>query len=454
MSFQTICPATGKVKKTYEFSTAEQIEASLKKLNHSFLSWKNLSPAERQKKLIPLVRRMNERADEMALLMAQEMGKPIKEAKLEVKKCIQAVTYFCELDISFLSGRMEHSIYPQSQISYEPLGVIFSIMPWNFPLWQVIRMVMPALISGNVILLKHSEVTPLMGKLIEELLVDLYLEPILIHEMTEHSQTEKIIADKRVGGVSLTGSVNSGKTIAELASRYFKKCVLELGGSDPYIVLEDADLLQAAATITRSRFINTGQSCIAAKRCLVHQSCVESLLKYLSAEFAKYQFGDPENPKTDLGPLAHPRFKKGLLEQTGSFLKNTEAKLIYSQPHRQSEESAFVDASIYFLKQNSEWLKDQEFFAPVLVVIAFANESEAIEIANSTDFALGAAIFSKDKDKAKKVASQIQAGQIAVNDFIKSDVTLPFGGFKKSGMGRELGHEGFFEFTQTKVISS
>lgn len=452
-SFTTFNPVTGLEIKTYDFLTESQIKSSISQLHEGQKLWKTKTVKERQAVMLEFAKRMKEKKTLLADLMTREMGKAIKDSALEVSKCIKAVETIAQQEITYLEPIKVSSIYTQSTIQYEPMGVVYSIMPWNFPLWQVIRMIVPAMLSGNTILLKHSEIMPEIAFEIGNLFENIFEKPILLNAYISHEHTDFVMKQPEIGGASLTGSIRAGREVYKSASQYFKKVVLELGGSDPYIVLKDADLALAAKKIVKSRLLNNGQTCISAKRCIVDKSVMTEFLPLMKAEFDKYTFGNPTDPKTDLGPLAHPKFKKSLKPQIEELKKNTGAELIYSKAHGQSEESAFVDIEAYLLPKNSNWLKDQEFFAPVLVVIPFETEAEAVEIANSTDFALGAGLFTRDVARAYKLAEDVVAGQVAINDIVSTDLSLPFGGFKCSGIGRELGRDAYFEFTQTKVVS-
>lgn len=454
MKFKKFSPLTGDLVREYEYASSNEVDLALSQLHKSFAQWKKLTPEQRQQKLRPLVLRLTEKKSEIADAISSEMGKLYAESVAEVEKCIKTIEVCLEMDLSFLSESKFHSIYKESVIATVPLGVIYSIMPWNFPLWQAVRMMIPTLLAGNVILLKHSEINPEVGRLIETVFADIFEIPLVLHRLASHELTEKILADDRVQGVSLTGSTRAGLMISSLAAKYLKKCVLELGGSDPYIVYPDADLALAAKNIAKSRLQNTGQSCIAAKRCLVNKSIQTEFLELLKNEFSKYEYGQGRDTKASLGTLADVKFKKSLEIQLQGLKANTKAELVFDKAHNQSEKSAFVNAQIYLLQENSDWLKDQEFFAPVLLVLPFGSNDEAIKIANSTSYGLGGGVFSRNIEFAKDQASQIEAGQVAINDLIKSDVLLPFGGMKMSGLGRELGKNGFFEFTTTKVISN
>lgn len=453
MKFTTVNPVTGDELNSYNFFNENEISFCIQQLNQGQILWKKLSLVQRQAVLLELVKRMKDKKNTLVRLVTEEMGKSIKESALEVSKCIKSVEVICQQSITHLEPLKVSSIYTESTIKYEPMGIIYSVMPWNFPLWQVIRMILPTLLSGNVVLLKHSEIMPELAKEIGNLFENIFEKPILINAYISHEHTDFVMKQPEVGGASLTGSVEAGRSVYKTAAQYFKKVVLELGGSDPYIVLKDADLALAAKKIIKSRLLNNGQTCISAKRCIIDKSVLDKFLPLMKEEFDRYTIGDPTDLKTDLGPLAHPRFKKALSEQLQALRNKTDAKLIYSKSHGQSEKSAFVDVEAYLLSKNSDWLKNQEFFAPVLLIIPFDSEEQAVQIANSTDFALGAGIFTKDIARAYKLAESIIAGQVAINDIVSTDLILPFGGFKSSGLGRELGREAYFEFTQTKVIS-
>lgn len=454
MKFEKVCPLTGVVLNEYEFAQPQQIEEVLQILHSSFLSWQSQSFEGRQSLLAVLADRLELKKNFFSKLITHEMGKPLLQSKGEVEKCIEAIRWLSKKDLSFLKPQVIHLPQSVNHVSYNPLGIIYSIMPWNFPLWQVVRMIIPALLSGNVILLKHSEITPQMGNEIEKLFFELGSKPLVKHLMIDHSQTNAVLADERVQGVSLTGSTKAGLTVAQSASRCIKKTVFELGGSDPYIVTSSADLQEAARQIAQSRLQNTGQSCIAAKRCLVDRKIQDDFIDLLKKEFQSFQFGSLDLPETRLGPLAHPRLKSAFLNQKSDFLSATQAQCLFSSKYADADpRSAYVESEIYYLSKNSDWLKNQEFFAPLLVVIPFHTDNEAISMANSTNFALGAGVWSRDLEQARSLSSQMIAGQIVINGIVKSDVALPFGGCKQSGLGRELGDAGFFEFTQTRVLS-
>jgi succinate-semialdehyde dehydrogenase / glutarate-semialdehyde dehydrogenase len=444
-------PQTGHKIRNYEYSTDASVFDSLEKLHAGFNVWRKLSLKDRQEKMQKVIMVVEKDKDHLARVISLEMGKSLENAQTEVKKCIETSKYLCGLDLSFLESRVvKNTTYDHSVVSFDPLGVIVSILPWNFPAWQGFRAFFPNLLSGNTILLKHSEVTPTVGDLLQSYFAQADLGDIFIHELFSHELTEKIIADSRVGGVSITGSVKAGKVLAGLCSPYFKKCLLELGGSDPSIVLPDADLVKTCKTISRSRLQNAGQVCISAKRAIVPRSHLNETLELLKSAFSEIIAEKP----SAVGPLADARFKDDYNKIVSELKKIS--KVVFEKDMNSlntNEHQAFVNPCILLFDQNHPRLKETEVFGPCLIVIPYDDVDQAVEIANSTVFGLGASVYGTDLNFAQNVARQLLAGQVSINDFVKSDIALPFGGYKMSGMGRESGQTGFFEFTQTKVIS-
>lgn len=448
-TWTTIDPFENKPLRTWHYANKTNIEQSLQDLHVAWYAWKKLSYKDRQAELLKVVFELQKRADTMARSISLQMGKPLAQSQVEVKKSIEAAEYLCQMDLSFLAAEQISSIYEQSTVHLASLGIIVGIMPWNFPLWQVMRMIFPTLLVGNTVLLKHSEVTPEVGELIEQCFSAMPFK-ILKHCSFSHDMTESILKDARVFGVSLTGSAKAGSVIAETAGRHLKKSILELGGSDPYIVMADTDLRLATKKIIGSRISNCGQVCISAKRALIHKSLWPEFIERAEVELKKLVFGSPFSPDTTLGPLAQHKFQKQYQQQT-EILKKKADKIIEIQLSVGS--SAGVNPMLVSFSEQPSVLKTMEVFGPCLAVMPFTTENEAITLANSTIYGLGAGIFTKDTEHAKKMALEIQAGQIAINDIVKSDVHLPFGGMKSSGYGKELGKLGFYEFTQTQVVS-
>lgn len=450
-SFSTTNPYLNQKIKDWSYSSTDQIESGIETLAQGFKTWKMLTYQDRQKSLLQVLEHFEIKKEQIAKSITEQMGKPILQARAEVQKTLETIRILCEMNLDFLKPTTAISSYRSSQIINEPLGVIVGIMPWNFPLWQTVRMVFPALLAGNTVLLKSSEITPEIGHIVEECFRSAGLRHVVLkHILFSHESTETILSTPHIGGVSLTGSTQAGQTVGALAGRYLKKAIFELGGSDPYIALTDAVLSFAAKKIIQSRLSNCGQVCISAKRVLIHESQLSEFLTLCQKEMAKFKLGDPQDEKTLLGPLSHVKFKQKYnqqIQELSSYCEKIEIKSEFDS------QGAFVDPVILVFKENHPCLKTLEIFGPALIVIAYSHLDQAVEIANSTVFGLGAAVFSQDVEKAQKVAESLIAGQVAINDLVKSDVHLPFGGFKMSGHGSELGEAGFFEFTQTKVIS-
>ncbi len=450
-SWSIFNPRTGHKVKDCSYANHSEVFKTLESLYLGFLKWKKISFKERQQTLSKVVKVFEENQQELILAIHEEMGKSLAQTQAEIKKCLDSAKYLCQAEVKGLdSYDVPNPTYSKSHITHEPLGVVLSILPWNYPLWQGFRAFFPNLLAGNTILLKHSEVTPTTGDLIAKYFKHAGCEYLLQHCLFSHEITEKVVADARTGGVSITGSVKAGKAIAEVCAKYFKKSVLELGGSDPAIILPDADFEFSCKSVALSRLQNAGQVCISAKRLIIPRSAQEKIINQLKVSFDEILI-----QKEDLvGPLAQAKFKKEY-DQAVQEIKSY-SELIYEKDlssKNTNEHTAFVNPCILFFKENHAQLKDLEIFGPCLVVIPYETEAQAVEIANSTIFALGASVYGKSASRCRQVAEQLKAGQVAINDLVRSDVRLPFGGSKMSGYGRELGVEGFFEFTQVKVIS-
>jgi succinate-semialdehyde dehydrogenase/glutarate-semialdehyde dehydrogenase len=442
---------TGQKIRNYQYAEESAVFKSLEKLHAGYNKWKQFSLKTRQQKMLDVVLRVEKDQDNLARVISEEMGKSIESAHAEVKKCIDTSKYLCGLDLHFLEPHVvKNATYDHSVVTHESIGVIVSILPWNFPAWQGFRAFFPNMLAGNVILLKHSEVTPTVGDMLQSYFEQAGLGDVFIHQLFSHEITEKLVSDSRVGGVSITGSVKAGQVLSGLCSQYFKKCLLELGGSDPSIIMPDADLVKTCKAISRSRLQNAGQVCISAKRTLVHKDQLQQVIELLKASFAEIL----ESKPFLVGPLADARFKTDYNTIVAELKKHSQ--LVFEKDMNclnTNEHQAFVNPCILVFDHNHEILKNTEVFGPCLVVIPYSSLDEAVQIANSTVFGLGASVYGKDEGACQKVASQLLAGQVSINDFVKSDIALPFGGYKMSGLGRESGHEGFFEFTQTRVIS-
>jgi len=466
LTFKTVNPWNNTDISTYEYVKPIDINRRLSILHSGFKQWRTLSYQQRQEKIKPITAYFRNNKNEIARSITTEMGKPFSQALAEVQKSIEAIDYLCQCSLDdILKQKIETRFKPDYEhvVIYKPKGVILSIMPWNFPFWQSIRMIIPTLIVGNCVLLKSSEQTPTAGDYILKAFQAINLSDVFDHFVFNHDLTESILADDRVCGVSLTGSTQAGFKVSELAGRYMKKSVFELGGSDAYVVLKDADFKLSAKAIAASRLQNTGQSCIACKRVFVDETVVNEFLTELVFEFKKYKFGDLFDSQTQLGPLSHEKFVKQdqqLFDQVKLYtdtiyLKNPEDDFdqgtSYSSKH-------FAPVRILKVKNDVsekfyDFINKTEFFSPTLIVMTFDDIHQCLDQANASIYGLGAAIFTRNLEAGKQLACQFESGMVAVNDFIKSDYELPFGGNKKSGHGRELGAAGFIEFCDSQLVS-
>jgi len=468
-SFKTFNPASGAFLDEYPFATATDISRSLEGLHIGFKQWSKLSFTERQKTLRPVVGLFHQGKEELAKSITEEMGKPYFQSLAEIDKALQSLEQMCttpypELDVKAVKTFSDRDSTCH-KIFHKPKGVILGVMPWNFPFWQAVRMIFPAILVGNTILLKHSEVTPSTGNFIKKVFAKSGLKHVFDHLIFDHALTESVISDRRVHGVSLTGSVKAGYLLSELAGKYMKRGVFELGGSDAHLVLSDANIDKTAATIAKSRLQNTGQSCIAAKRVIVDLKISQAVIDQLVVNFDKYVYGNVFDRKTTLGPLAHHRFKpedEVRFEFVKQFCdivyeRSPDEALIKSLSEEPSRQ-AFVPLRILKVKKATEeffkFIKTNEFFSPTLLVFEYATLEEGLKLVNGTNFGLGGSVYSENLTQAVDVAAQFESGMVAINDAVASHVMLPFGGVKSSGIGREMGMQGFIEFTDVQVITT
>nr|MDA3886701.1 NAD-dependent succinate-semialdehyde dehydrogenase [Candidatus Delongbacteria bacterium] len=385
-----------------------------------------------------------------AEIITKEMGMIIRSSTASVEKCAWLCEYYAENAEKFLADEHIETQNQKSYISFEPLGILFEIMPWNFPFWQVFRQAVPSITAGNVCILKHASNVPQCALAIEEVFSEAgYPDGVFTTLLVDSKTAMKIIDEDLVDAVSLTGSNQAGEKVGELAGKRIKPIVLELGGSDPFIVLEDADMDKAVKAAVFSRTLNSGQSCIAAKRFIVMESVAEEFTKKFISETSKLKIGDPLNEITDMGPLAKPEFVKELQEQLKDAI-DKKGKVIQIQ--NKSEKGYFFSPCVVSNTTEDMKIVSEEVFGPIAPIIIVSSEDEAVRIANNSEYGLGAAIFSENIERAERIAKQIQTGTVAINDFVKSDPRLPFGGVKKSGIGRELSELGIKEFVNKKTI--
>jgi succinate-semialdehyde dehydrogenase/glutarate-semialdehyde dehydrogenase len=452
MSIVSINPANGKIIKKYRAHTRQQVEQKIRQTHKAWLSWKISSNAERSRLLTSMAGKLQSRKKEFAILMAQEMGKPVNQGIAEIEKCASVCQYYAANAAAYLKDQIIETDASKSYVSFQPIGIVLAIMPWNFPFWQVFRFLAPALAAGNCGVLKHASNVPGCALGIEEVVREAGFPDNVFQTLLVGSpMVEKIIENPLIQAVTITGSIAAGRQVAQKAGSLIKKTVLELGGSDAYVVLDDADLEKAAEICVNSRLINSGQSCIAAKRFIVVKSVQKEFTELFLSKMKAKKLGDPLNTNTDIGPQARTDLRNQLHEQVKLSIKKG-AKCILGGIIPKGK-NAFYPATILTKVKPGMPAYDDELFGPVAAIIAAKDETGAIRIANDSNFGLGAAIFTKDKEKGERIAStQLQAGSCFVNSLVKSDPRLPFGGIKQSGYGRELGLFGIHEFVNIKTV--
>jgi succinate-semialdehyde dehydrogenase/glutarate-semialdehyde dehydrogenase len=452
MSIITINPTNEQVIMTYETMTSEYVKQTIESCYADATLWSNETLLQRSKKMIHVADILLANKNHYAALITNEMGKTLTSAMAEIEKCALACRHFATHAEIYLTDRSIKTDLSKSYVTYRPLGIIFAIMPWNFPFWQVFRVAAPALMAGNGFILKHAPNTTGCGLEIEKIFRTAgFPANIFRTVIIDTDQAPDIIKNLNIHAVTLTGSDRTGKKVGALALDSLKKIGLELGGSDPYIVLEDADLELAANCIIASRLNNSGQSCIAAKRLLVVSPVRAAFEELLLKKLNEYTVGDPTNESVQLGPLARADLLDHLHQQIKTSVKQG-AKII---------KGGFIPEQLGFYYpitvlthvKKGMVAYEEELFGPVITFIDVRNEADAIEIANDTKYGLGAAVFTKDTSRGEKIAAEkIKAGTVFVNDFVRSDPRLPFGGIKASGFGRELSEEGIREFVNIKTI--
>ena len=451
-SFVSIDPTTGERFADYPALDARQIDRALDAARAAFAAWQRVDVAERVAPLQRAAEMLEARTDAYALLMAREMGKPLREGRAEVQKCASVCRYYAAEAAAMLADQPRPSDAARSYVSPRPLGVVLGIMPWNFPFWQAIRFSAPTLAAGNTVLLKHAPSVTGCALALEALWHEAGVPEggfqILLAEL---DQLPAVIADPRVAAVSLTGSSRAGRAVAAAAGAALKPCVLELGGSDPAVVLADADLELAVEQCAVGRLINAGQSCIATKRIIVSRPLRAAFEEALLARLARLRVGDPRDEATELGPLAREDLRDALARQvTQSVAAGAVCRLGGQAP---SGAGWYYPVTLLTDPPPGSPACREELFGPVATLIEAADEEDAIRLANDTAFGLGAAVYSRDVARAEAIArDRLEAGSAFVNAFVRSDPRLPFGGTKDSGWGRELGREGLLAFTSAKTV--
>ncbi|MBL4655108.1 MAG: NAD-dependent succinate-semialdehyde dehydrogenase [Bacteroidia bacterium] len=450
MPIQSINPFNNELIQTFAETSQEEIEQKLQCASEAYKTWKGVSFSEKSKLMNVVADLMVSKKDELAQLMTLEMGKPIREAKAEIEKCALVCNYYADNAENFLNDELIESDASKSYISYEPLGIVLAVMPWNFPFWQVFRFAAPTLMAGNVGVLKHASNVPQCAISIEQLFAEAgFPQGVFQNFLIGSSKVNDLIEDKRIKAVTLTGSELAGSKVAECAGRNIKKTLLELGGSDPFIVLNDADLNKAVKVAVRSRMINCGQSCIAAKRFIVEATIHDEFVEKMVEKMKSLKLGDPTEETTDVGPMAREDLANELLEQVK---KSAEMGAKFALGGDRPEmQGAFFNPTILTEVKHDMPAYHEEMFGPVATVIKVADENEAIQVANDSDFGLGGSVWTNDIQKGEALARKVESGAVFVNGLVKSDPRLPFGGIKNSGYGRELSYLGIREFVNQKT---
>jgi succinate-semialdehyde dehydrogenase/glutarate-semialdehyde dehydrogenase len=445
-------PATGERIETYEEPSEAAVDTALDRAADTFEDWSARTVQDRCGHLERAADLLRERTDEYARLMTTEMGKPIEQARAEVEKCAWVCEYYAEradeqlADEVIGTGADAHSL-----VSYEPLGPVLAVMPWNFPLWQVFRFAAPNLAAGNVGLLKHASNVPGCALAIEGVLHDAGVPEGAFQTLLVGSGTANdVIADDRVRAVTLTGSEPAGRAVAERAGSELKKTVLELGGSDPFVVLDDAPLEETIEKAVYARTQNNGQSCIAAKRFVVHTDVYDAFVGGLVEKLDALTVGDPTDEDTDIGPMARPDLMDELHDQVERSVEAGAEVALGGEPL--DREGAFYPPTVLTDVPRDAAAACEETFGPVAAVFEVESEAEAIDLANDSDLGLGASVWTSDLDRGERFAREFEAGACFVNEFVKSDPRLPFGGIKDSGYGRELSRHGIHEFVNRKTV--
>lgn len=447
----SINPATGAKIRSYELHSQQEVNAALDAAVVAQQAWRDVPITERVKLLTRLAEVLRAGKSEYAALITDEMGKPITEAEAEIEKCAVTCEFYAEAAPRFLADEPVASNATESAIVFDPLGIVLAIMPWNYPFWQLFRFAAPAFAAGNGAILKHANNVPGSALAIEDVMVKAGCPDGLFKTLLIDSRdVADIIADDRIAAVTLTGSTEVGSIVASQAGKALKKQVLELGGSDPFIVLEDADIDLAAEVAVKARYTNVGQSCVNAKRFIVVDSIADEFAEKFVANVKKLVVGDPTDRATTIGPMARANLRDDLHHQVKRSIEQGADLLLGGEPLE--GEGFFYPPTVLDNVKPDQVAFCQETFGPVSAIIRASSEDEAIALANRTEFGLGAAIWTRDIDKARRLARKIDAGAVFINGMVASDARIPFGGIKKSGYGRELGSYGIKEFVNIKTL--
>ena len=450
-TISTTDPSTGTTLESFESFTAFRLEAALERARTAFHDWRSSSSDERATKLRAAAQILRRRKTELADIATREMGKPIVEAEAEIDKCAKACDFYAEHAPGFLADETVRSNATESYVAYRPLGPVLAVMPWNYPFWQVFRFAAPALMAGNVGVLKHASNVTRTSLEIERVLREAgFPEGTFASVIVPGKDVEKMIDDPRIAAVTLTGSEQTGISVAGAAGRNLKKTVLELGGSDAFIVLADADLDAAAKMAVKSRFQNSGQSCIAAKRFIVEDAVYEAFSERFTAETKKLVIGDPRERTTTMGPMARHDLRDtlaGLIEET----VRRGGRLALGG-HEAKRDGFYFEPTVVLDVTPGMPMFDEETFGPAAAIIRAKNADDAVKLANDSRYGLGGNLWTRDLDRAKTIAARLESGGVFINGMTASDPRLPFGGVKHSGYGRELSWFGIREFTNIQTV--
>ncbi|MGD9299988.1 MAG: NAD-dependent succinate-semialdehyde dehydrogenase [Desulfobacterales bacterium] len=448
----TVNPANGNIIRTYEEHSTKEVADKVNAAHQAFLTWREMTFPQRVEKLRNAAQILTDKKEEYAALMAIEMGKPIREGRAEIEKCAWVCEFYADNALTALQPSVIVTDARKSYVTFNPLGLILAVMPWNYPFWQVFRFAAPTLMAGNGAVLKHASNVPGCSQAIEDVFKTAgFPEDLFQSLLLASPRVDRLIAHPLIEAVTLTGSRSAGRAVAAAAGKLLKKTVLELGGSDPYIILEDADLAKTVEACVASRLLNSGQSCIAAKRFVVVESVRKRFTDMLVTQMGQKKMGSPLEEDTEIGPQARLDLRDELHRQvTHSIEKGGRCLLGGRLPEG---DGAFYPTTVIDSVHKGLPVYDEETFGPVAAVIGVKNEAEAIRTANDTAFGLGAAVFTADVDHGERIAAdRLEAGNCFVNAFVRSDPRLPFGGIKQSGYGRELSHYGIKEFVNIKTV--
>jgi len=451
MSVKSINPATGEVMKSFEELTKSEALEAVEKAHEAYGKWRHTSFRERKSILMKFAGLLRDRTDELAELITLEMGKRISESRAEITFCAEIVEFYAIGAEEFLSDHPLDVEGADAYLQYTPIGVLVGVMPWNFPFYQVVRFIAPNLMAGNTTLVRHASIVPQCAEKIGALLQECGLpDGVFTNLLIPHELLEPLIAHKHVRGVSLTGSEGAGSSVAALAGKNLKPTVLELGGNDPFIVLEDADLEKTIEMAIKGRMTNTGQSCVASKRFIVVEKVAEPFLAGLKKGMESMKLGDPMSPDTDVGPLSSESAAQKLEEQVQKTVKAGATVVLGGG--RPDREGAYFNPTILTDVTPDMPSYDQELFGPVATVYVVKNEDEAVRLANDSSYGLGGSVYTRDPKRARAIAESVDTGMMFVNQPTNSQAELPFGGIKNSGYGRELSKLGIMEFVNKKLI--